>query len=154
VAKAQTQGHDARGVAARARAAWGKAFAAFAHYEHHEGLWRRAKAALGLFRTDGRLNDRGAAELAAVCAALHPSCWKKLRSYLQDRRTLNFLDRLQRRLGEAAPRVAVREALVALWRLDHEPGPGNAAATGPATRRPAGPGPPIAPPGRRPLPAG
>jgi hypothetical protein len=130
LAKAKRQGRDARGAAAAARAAWRKAFAAFACYEHKEGLWRRAKAALGLFRPDGRLNDRAwaEAELAAVCTGLVESCWKKLRGYLQDRRTLNFVDRLQRQLAEAEPRAAVREAVAELWRLGHGPGRGGGAA--------------------------
>jgi hypothetical protein len=123
VARAKARRHDARGPAAAARAAWRQAFDRFAWYERWEGLWRRAKAALGLFRPDGRLNDRAQAEaeLAAVCAGLRAAYWRKLRGYLQDRRTLAFLDRLHRRLAEAEPRPAVRAALVELWRLEHDP---------------------------------
>ncbi|MFL5519265.1 MAG: hypothetical protein ACJ8DJ_24160, partial [Gemmatimonadales bacterium] len=123
VARAKATGRDARGPAAVARAAWRKAFDTFAWYERWEGLWRRARAALRLFRPDGRLNDRvwAEAELAAVCAGLRAGYWRKLRGYLQDRRTLTFLDRLQRRLAEAEPRAELRVELVELWRLEHDP---------------------------------
>jgi hypothetical protein len=124
LAQAKARGRDARGPAAVARSAWRQAFGRFAWYEHWEGLWLRAKAALGLFRPDGRLNDRvwAAAELAAVCAELRSGYWRKLRGYLQDRRTLAFLDRLHRRLTAAEPRAELRAALVELWRLERGPG--------------------------------
>jgi hypothetical protein len=125
VAQAKQHGHDARGPAALARAAWAKAFGGLGWYLHWEGLWRRAAAALELFRPDGRLNDRAwaEAELQAVCAELGSSYWKKLRGYLQDRRTLSFLDRLQRRLTQAEPRAELRAELVELWRLERRGGP-------------------------------
>jgi hypothetical protein len=121
VTQAQQRQADGRGPAARARAAWHRAFATFAWYEREEALWRRAKAALQLFRPDGQLNDRtwAAAELKAVCAQMRSEPWRKVRTFLEDGRTLTFLDRLQRLLSEAEPRVAVREALVELWRLEH-----------------------------------
>jgi hypothetical protein len=123
VGRAKEQGRDARGPAAVARAAWRKAFDTFAWYERWEGLWRRAQAALRLFRPDGRLNDRAwaEAELAAVCVGLRAGYWRKLRGYLQDRRTLTFLDRLQRRLAATEPRAELRAELVELWRLEHDP---------------------------------
>jgi hypothetical protein len=125
VAQAKRHGYDARGPAAVARAAWAKAFGSLRWYLHWEGLWRRAAAALELFRPDGRLNDRAwaEAELAAVCAELGSSYWRKLRGYLQDRRALNFLDRLQRRLAQAEPRAELRAELVELWRLEQRGGP-------------------------------
>lgn len=43
---------------------------------------------------------------------------------LADPRSLNFLDRLQRDLAAACPAAALREALVALWRLRHATRPG------------------------------
>ena len=47
----------------------GRATAALEQVEHLEAAWRRAHAALELFRPDGRLNDRAAAE-AEIAAAL------------------------------------------------------------------------------------
>jgi hypothetical protein len=121
VLQAKQRQKDARGPAVHACATWRRAFKTFAWYEQQESFWRRAKAALALFRPDGRLNDRAwaAAELTAVCQKIRGTPWRKVRSFLQDGRTLTFLERMQRRLGEAEPRAAVREALVELWRLEH-----------------------------------
>jgi len=120
--QARQRGHDARGPAARARAAWARAFERFRWYEHWEGLWRRAQAALRLYR------PWASAELAAVCAGLSGSYWKKLRGYLQDRRLLTFLDRVWQRLEAAAPEPVLREALVRLQRLEWEARGGEALA--------------------------
>lgn len=121
VTQAKQGQKDGRGPAARARAAWHRAFETFSWYEQQESLWRRAKAALELFRPDGQLNDRAwaAAELTAVCQRIRGLPWQKVRSFLEDPRTLTFLERMQRRLREAEPRGEVREALVELWRLEH-----------------------------------
>jgi hypothetical protein len=121
VLQAKQRQKDARGPAVHARATWRRAFETFAWYEQQESLWRRAKAALDLFRPDGQLNDRAwaAAELTAVCQKIRGTPWRKVRSFLQDGRTLTFLERMQRRLSEAEPRGAVREVLVELWRLEH-----------------------------------
>jgi hypothetical protein len=126
--RAAARGRDGRGPAARARAAWARAFERFRWYEHWEGLWRRARAALAVFRPDGRLNDRAAAEaeLAAVCHELRAPYWKKLRAVLQDSRSLTFLDRLAGQLAAAEPDAALRSELVELWRLDHQPAGGSA----------------------------
>jgi hypothetical protein len=124
------RGQDARGSAARARAAWGRAVESFRWYEHWEGLWRRAQAALRLYRPDGQLNDRAgaSAELAAVCAGLKAAYWKKLRGYLQDRRLLTFLDLVHERLAAAETCAPLREALVRLQRLEWEARGGEALA--------------------------
>jgi hypothetical protein len=121
VVQAKQRRKDARGPAVRARTAWGRAFETFRWYEQQAALWRRAKTALELFRPDGRLNDRARAEteLTAVCQKIRGLPWQKVRSFLQDGRTLTFLERMQRRLSEAEPRAPVREALVELWRLEH-----------------------------------
>jgi hypothetical protein len=126
LARARAQQRDARGPAARARATWKRALDAFGWYEQREGLWRRARAALELFRPDGQLNDRAwaEAELRAVCQQLRGPRWQKVRSFVQDHRALTFLDRAHRLLAEAEPRERVREALVELWRLEHRPGSG------------------------------
>ena len=95
-------------------------------------MWRRAKAALELFRPEGQLNDRAwaAAELTAVCQKIRGVPWQKVRSFLQDGRTLTFLERMHRRLGEAEPRAAVRAALVELWRLEHRAAAGAVVLSG------------------------
>jgi hypothetical protein len=132
VVQAKQRQKDARGPAVRARTAWRRAFETFGWYEQQAALWRRAKTALELFRPDGRLNDRAwaAAELTAVCQKIRGLPWQKVRSFLQDGRTLTFLERMQRRLGEAEPRAAVREALVELWRLEHRAVPGGRVLSG------------------------
>jgi hypothetical protein len=123
---------DRRGKAARAGAAWRQAAFAWSLYEQREAAWKRAKAALALFRPDGQLNDRVWAEqeIAAACRGLPGPSWRKVRGMLADHRTLTFLDRLQRRLAAAEPRATLREALVRLWRLERGPrtGVGVAAA--------------------------
>ena len=72
VADAKRYGVDARGVAGAARAAWGKAIAAFEHVERLESSCGRARAALDVFGPDGRLNDRlhAESELAAALKGL------------------------------------------------------------------------------------
>ena len=79
-----------RAAAGKARRAWAAAVASFGRYEAIEAAWKHAAAALAAFRPDGRLNDRAGAEaeLAAACVGLRAAYWRKLRGYLQDRRTL------------------------------------------------------------------
>ena len=118
---AKKQGTDARGEARAAWSAWRKATAAFAHVERLEAAWKRAHAALDLFRSDGRLNDRGwaEAEIATALAVLTGPDWKKVRYFLGDRRSLAFLDRMATQLAEAEPREDWREAMTWRWRLRH-----------------------------------
>jgi hypothetical protein len=128
--QALTAAQDRRGKAARAQAAWRKAAFRWSLYEQREAAWKRAKAALTLFRPDGQLNDRAGAEqeIAAACRGLPGPSWRKVRGMLADRRTLTFLDRLHRRLAVAEPRPPLREALVRLWRLEQGPRTGVAVA--------------------------
>jgi hypothetical protein len=132
VAKDKREWYDARGSAARARAAWRRAEAAFAAHERAEQAWQRAKAALALWRADGQLNDRRWAEqeIAAACGVLRGPAWRKVCGLLQDRRALVFLDRLHRRLEVAEPRAELRGALVELVRLEQAARTGAAAALG------------------------
>jgi hypothetical protein len=87
-----------------------------ARAERLEAAWGRARAALELFRPDGRLNDRAAAEseIAEALLGLGGPQWEKVRHFLLDRRGLAFLDRMHRRSESAEPRPAWREALA--WR--------------------------------------
>jgi hypothetical protein len=111
----------AQTAAHAASRAWNKVAKVWAAYEPIEVAWRRAAAAFELFRPDGRLNDRthAEAEIAAALEGLTGPRWAKVRNFVQDRRSLTFLDRLHRQLAEAEPRPEVRAALAQLWRLRH-----------------------------------
>jgi hypothetical protein len=121
VVDAKRHGIDARGVAGAARAAWGKAIAAFEQVERLESSWGRARAALDLFGPDGRLNDRlqAESEIAAALTGLTGPDWSKVRNFLNDARSLTFLDRMRRRLGTAEPRPDWRAAMAWRWWLRH-----------------------------------
>jgi hypothetical protein len=120
-ARAREQGVDARGPAGPARTAWRQASSALEQVERQEGAWRQAHAALDIFRPDGRLNTRATAEaeIAAALSGLPGTDWTKVRNFLQDPRSLAFLDRMHRRLESAEPRREWREAMVWRWWLRH-----------------------------------
>ena len=86
-----------------------RAIASFEQAERLESAWGRAHAALDLFGPDGRLNDRARAEaeIAAALADLTGPDWAKVRNFLNDPRSLAFLDRMHRRLESAEPRPRV-----------------------------------------------
>jgi hypothetical protein len=119
VAQADRHGRKKSGPVKRARLAWAKAERAFTAAEQRERAWQRGRAALELFRPDGRLNDRAwaAAEIAAAVRELPGERWARTCRMLQDRRALTFLDRLGQGLEQAEPRPGVREAVVEWWRL-------------------------------------
>ena len=121
VTRSRRQGVDARGVAGAARAAWGKAIASFEHAERLGSAWGRCHAALELFGPDGRLNDRprAAAAIAAALKGLTGPEWSKVRNFLNDPRSLSFLDRMHRRLESAEPRPQWRGAMAWRWWLRH-----------------------------------
>jgi len=118
-ARLRWRGKRTRGVLRRAQNAWKKAEAMFVRAERIDAAWQRVEAALGVFRPDGRLNDRAwaEAEIAAALEQLTGPEWAKVRRMLGDRRTLVFLDRMHRQLHEAEPKEELREALVRLWWL-------------------------------------
>ncbi len=132
VARSKRQGIDARGVAQTGRAAWLQAIASLERTERLEAAWRRAHAALDLFGGDGRLNDRShaAVEIAEALKGLTGPDWSKARNFLNDPRTLSFLDRMHRRLVAAEPRPEWREAMAWRWWLRH----GRVPSSGPLTR--------------------
>jgi hypothetical protein len=111
----------AQRAAHAANRAWRKARQRMETYEVHEQAWRRIERALEWFRPDGALNDRAwaEAEIAQALTALPGPLWAKLRRFLQDPRSLAFLDRLHEGLVAAEPRSDLRAALVQLWRLRH-----------------------------------
>jgi hypothetical protein len=119
VARSKQQGIDARGVARVAQASCAKATGLFEQAERLEAAWRRAHAALDLFRADGQLNDRGhaRAEIAEAVKGLTGADWSKVRNFLADPRSLSFLDRMHRRLELAEPDAGGREAMSWRWWL-------------------------------------
>jgi hypothetical protein len=122
LARTRRRGVDAGAAVTGARHAWARAAKALAAYEAREAPWRRAQAALRVFRPDGRLNDPGwaAAEVEAACAALPGEPWAAVRRALRDERTLTPLRRLHRRLAEAEPRAELRQALVRLLEWERQ----------------------------------
>jgi hypothetical protein len=121
VARSKQQGIDARGVAKTAFNAWDKAIASFEQAERLEASWTRAHAALDLFGSTGRLNTRAhaEAEIASALKELTGPEWSKVRNFLKGPRSLNFLDRMHRRLDAAEPRRDWREAMAWRWWLRH-----------------------------------
>lgn len=121
VAAAKQQGIDARGAAVAARAPWASATERFEQAERRESAWDRAHAALDLFTRDGRLNDRvrAAAEIAEAVKDRTGPDWSKVRNFLNDPRSLAFLDRMHGRLETAEPRPEWRAALTWRWWLCH-----------------------------------
>ena len=119
VRRAGQQGRDRRGPAARARRAWDRAITAFRAYERGEAGWMRARAALAVFRPDGRLNDRAWArqQIALAAPLLCGREWSKVRGFLEAAESQTFLDRLHRQLEQAEPGTALRTELVRLWWL-------------------------------------
>ena len=116
------QSHQRGGRSRAQKAAWDDVQWLFNYYERLEAAWKRAKAALALFRPDGKLNDRAwaEAEIEAACRVLVGPSWTKVRSLLRDERSLAWLDRVHEQLAKAEPRKEVREALVEWWRLEQK----------------------------------
>ncbi len=119
VVYAWRHGGDRRGFGGLAGKAWKKLERLMERYDRMERAWKRIATALELFRPDGRLNDRAWAEgeIAAAVKELDGPEWGKLRRTLADRRSLTFLDRMQRQLMATEPRAELREALVRRWWL-------------------------------------
>lgn len=126
VAKAkERQPQAVGGLTRRMQAAWDHVQWYWTWYEGQEKAWQRARGAFELFRPDGQLNDRVWAqqEIKAACKVLTGPAWKKVRTLLNDVRTLAFLDRTHQELAKAEGRAQVRAALVRLWRLETRPSP-------------------------------
>jgi hypothetical protein len=125
VAASKRQGLDARGVAKAAAAAWRRAARALEDVEGQEMAWRRA---LDLFDAEGRLNDRtrAEAEIAAALANLSGPEWKTVRSFLRDRRSTAFLDRMHDQLAQTEPRAEWRIAMAWRWWGRHRGSTGSA----------------------------
>jgi hypothetical protein len=124
VQRAWRNGGDRRGFGGAAGRTWKKVERMMECYDRMESAWKRIEAALELFRPDGRLNDRtwSAGEMAVAMKDLDGPEWGKVRRALADRRSLTFLDRMQRQLTSAEPRAELREALVRRWWLRRQSG--------------------------------
>ncbi len=139
VQRAWRHGGDRRGFGGAAARAWKKVERLMDRYDSMERAWKRIETTLELFRPDGQLNDRtwAAGEMAAAVKSLDGPEWGKVQRALADRRSLTFLDRMQRQLRMAEPRAELREALVRRWWLRRQsetvpadlPGGGRWAAT-------------------------
>ena len=123
VQRAWRNGGDRRGFGGAAAKAWKKVERLMERYDCAQGAWQRIEAAWELFRPDGRLNDRAwaAGEITAAVKELDGPEWGKVRRTLADRRSLTFLDRMQRQLAAAEPRAELREALLRRWWLWRQP---------------------------------
>jgi hypothetical protein len=119
VKRAWRHGGDRRGFGGAAARAWKKVERLMERYDRAERAWKRIETALELFRPDGHLNDRAwaAGEISAAVKELDGPEWGKVRRTLADRRSLTFLDRMQRQLAAAEPRAELREALLRRWWL-------------------------------------
>ena len=119
VAQFQRQGQYAYGPAGKARSAWTRVAKSMEHYDAAQAGWQKAKAALDLFRPDGRLNDRAWAQarVSEALPALAGKAWTTLRHLLQSPKAFAFLDRLHAELGRLPISPELREALVRLWWL-------------------------------------
>lgn len=128
VATSKRQGLDARGVTQTAAAAWRRAVLRLEDVEGQEAAWRRARAALDLFDAEGQLNDRPRAEseIAAALANLSGEGWKTVRTFLRDRRSTAFLDRMHEQLEKAEPRAEWRLAMAWRWWGRHRRSTGSA----------------------------
>jgi hypothetical protein len=119
--KGTRRGEDARPEQTKAHFAWLAAEEALATAECREAAFQRIVAALDLFRPSGESNDRAwaTAEIQAAVKDLPGPRWAKFRRMALAPQALTFLDRLQRELEEAEPRVELRAALLKLWQARH-----------------------------------
>jgi hypothetical protein len=119
IRKNQRQGINALPAAMRARQAWKKLVQSFNRYEAIEAAWKQAEPALGVFRPDGRLNDRAWAEaqVAPALSGLVGRAWVTVRNHLQTPDSFTFLDRMHSELARIPVSEELRDALVRLWWL-------------------------------------
>lgn len=118
VARLKRRGEHAGRGAAAALAAWNAVARSMSRHDAARDAWRRAKAALEVFRPDGRLNDRAwaTARIAEALPGLAGDAFATLRGLLGKTDAPTFLDRLHRRLDDLGLDPDLREALVRLGR--------------------------------------
>ncbi len=123
VAEAKRQGIDARGpgLAAMAHGAWDRARAAFEQAQRLQSAWDRARgrwtSSVGTAGSTTASPQRP--RLAAAREDLTGPDWSKVCNFLEDRRSLAFLDRMHRRLESAEPRAEWCAAMAWRWWLRH-----------------------------------
>ena len=127
VARFKRRGEYASKPAGAARSAWVKVSKSMDRYDTARTAWQRAKAALEVFRPDGRLNDRAWAEarVREALPALGGKAWTTLRHLLQSPKAFTFLDQLHAKLDQVPIDPALCEALVRLVRLRRRAQKGN-----------------------------
>src|SRR5208282_3960672 len=118
VARFKRKGEHAHGPAGAARSAWIRVAKSMERYDTAKAGWQIAKAALELFRPDGRLNDRAWAEarVSEALPALAGKAWTTLRHLLQAHEALVRLWSLRRRSpakdeGYKAKAILVQEVV-------------------------------------------
>jgi hypothetical protein len=123
VARSRQGGEYAHRPAGAARSAWTQVAHSMGRYDTAKAAWQGVKAALELFRPEGRLNDRAWAEarVQEALPGLAGKAWTTLRHLLQAHEAFTFLDQLQARLAELPIPQELREALVRLWWLRRSP---------------------------------
>ena len=131
VRKDQRQGINAVPAAMRARRAWNKLVQSFNRYEAIEAAWKQAEPALGVFRPDGRLNDRAWAEaqVAPALPKLVGRAWVTVRNHLRTPESFTFLDRMHSELARLPISEELRDALVRLWWLRRQRPRGSVAGS-------------------------
>jgi hypothetical protein len=116
ITRFQRRGEYACKPAGVARSAWVQVAKSMQRHDAAKAGWETAKAALELFRPDGRLNDRAWAEARVneALPALAGKAWTTLRHLLQSRKAFAFLDALHAKLDRLPIGQELREALVRL----------------------------------------
>jgi hypothetical protein len=108
------QGQSRTGAAVRASHAWKKAEQAMDTWQEREQVWQKTKQALQLFTPDGELNTRQQVEavLAETLPQLPDSDFAKTKRQVQEPEMLNYLDRVQEKLGALPFAAEVKAAAV------------------------------------------
>jgi hypothetical protein len=92
------------GLVAKTNALWKRAERDLDQLQASAGAWKKTQAALRLFTPEGELNTRAKAQavLAQTMPQLQGADFAKTRRFLQNPRTLTYLDEVERKL-EALP---------------------------------------------------
>lgn len=117
------QGQSVKGRTGALGRAWRRAEAAVAAAVAAEQAWAEIVGdALGLFRRDGRLNDRASAEAVVQhCLPRLPGPeWTKVRRWLQRPETFTFLDRVHERLQQLGLAPATLATLLEVEGLERQ----------------------------------
>jgi len=118
------QGRSRQGLGAPLNRLWRQAERLWDQATAAEAAWDRARSAFEFFTPEGRLNDRGRAEVVVTAALPDPSgvAWAKTRRLLMRRESFTFLDQVGERLGGLGLAPDVLSALLDLEGLRRQPG--------------------------------